>query len=155
MTERPILASGDGTAGVEEFVHGLQVAVDASDADLFNEHFAGDVLWGSPFGAVVDGYDDIHAIHTAMFGQARAQQAESPGGGSRYEVEHARRVADDVAVAYVRRVSLAERGDDEPGRADAFDEVALFVLVRRDGTWWLAAGLHTPDRRDVYARPTR
>jgi hypothetical protein len=56
-----------------------------------------------------------------------------------------------VAVAYVHRVSLAERGDDEPGRADAFDELALFVLVRRDGTWWLAAGLHTPDRRDVYA----
>jgi hypothetical protein len=24
------------------------------------------------------------------------------------------------------------------------------VLVRRDGAWWLAAGLHTPDRRDAY-----
>jgi hypothetical protein len=24
------------------------------------------------------------------------------------------------------------------------------VLVHRDGAWWLAAGLHTPDRRDVY-----
>jgi hypothetical protein len=29
-----------------------------------------------------------------------------------------------------------------------FDELALFVLVRRDDTWWLAAGLHTPDRRE-------
>ncbi len=28
-------------------------------------------------------------------------------------------------------------------RTDAFDEIALFVLVRRDGAWWLAAGLHT------------
>lgn len=151
MTERPTLARGDGTTGVEEFVQGLQMAVDALDADLFNEHFAGDVLWGSPFGAIVEGYDDIHAIHTAMFGQARARREASPGGGSRYEVEHARLVADDVALAYVRRVSLAARGDDEPGRADAFDELALFVLVRREGTWWLAAGLHTPDRRDVYA----
>jgi uncharacterized protein (TIGR02246 family) len=151
MTERPVLATGDDAAGVEEFVRGLQVAIDASDADLFNEHFAKDVLWGSPFGAIVEGYDDIHAIHTAMFGQGRARQAESPGGGSRYDVEHARLVAEDVAVAYVRRVSLAERGEDEPGRADAFDELALFVLVRRDGAWWLAAGLHTPDRRDVYA----
>jgi hypothetical protein len=24
------------------------------------------------------------------------------------------------------------------------------VLVQRDGGWWLACGLHTPDRRDVY-----
>ena len=51
----------------------------------------------------------------------------------------------------MRRFSLAEKKTDEqPGRADTFDELALFVLVRRDVTWWLAAGLHTPDRRDVY-----
>jgi hypothetical protein len=29
----------------------------------------------------------------------------------------------------------------------------LLVLVRRDGDWWLAAGQHVPDRRDVYAQP--
>ncbi|HEY8527137.1 MAG TPA: hypothetical protein VIL48_19350 [Acidimicrobiales bacterium] len=66
-----------------------------------------------------------------------------------------------MAIAYVRRLSLAEReasdgpaGDAEPqpGLPDGFDELALFVLVRRDGAWWLAAGLHTPDRRDVYRR---
>jgi hypothetical protein len=55
-----------------------------------------------------------------------------------------------VSVAYVRRFSLAEQAEEQPGRAHAFDELALFVLVRRGGTWWLAAALHTPDRRDVY-----
>jgi hypothetical protein len=59
-------------------------------------------------------------------------------------------VAEGAAIAYVRRFSLAEHGDEQPGRTDAFDELALFVLVYRDGAWWLAAGLHTPDRRDVY-----
>jgi hypothetical protein len=44
----------------------------------------------------------------------------------------------------------ADHGEEQPGRTDAFDELALFVLVYRDGAWWLAAGLHTPDRRDVY-----
>jgi len=75
-------------------------------------------------------------------------------GGSRYEIEHARLVADDVALAYVRRYSLIDEAKPtgpQPGNADAFDELALFVLVRRDDAWWLAAGLHTPDRRkDVY-----
>lgn len=150
MDQRPVLTR-DGDAGVEAFVNGLQAAVDASDADRFNENFARDVLWGSPFGAIVDGYDDIHAIHSAMFGEAKERGRDGHGGGSRYEIEHARLVAPDVAIAYVRRTSLAEPGEVRPGRADAFDELALFVLVRRDGTWWLAAGLHTPDRRDVYA----
>jgi uncharacterized protein (TIGR02246 family) len=135
---------------VEEFVAGLQAAIDASDADIFNRAFAGDVLWGSPFGAIASGYDEIHSIHSQMLAASKARPDQAQGGGSRYEIEHARLVADDVAIAYVRRLSLAERTDELPGRADAFDELALFVLVRRDGTWWLAAGLHTPDRRDVY-----
>jgi hypothetical protein len=84
------------------------------------------------------------------FAAASARQAQGEGGGSRYEIEHARLIADDVTIAYVRRTSLAERGEEQPGRPDAFDELALFVLVRRDDDWWLAAGLHTPDRRDVY-----
>ena len=150
MADRPTLTLDSDPKAVEEFVAGLQAAIDAWDANGFNSHFADDVLWGSPFGAVVSGYDEIHAIHSRMFAGASERQGRDEGGGSRYEIEHARLVAEDVAIAYVRRFSLAERGPEVPGRADAFDELALFVLVQRDGAWWLAAGLHTPDRRDVY-----
>lgn len=150
MTERPVLALEGGSEAVEEFVGGLQAAIDASDADVFNRQFARDVLWGSPFGAIVSGYDEIHSIHSKMFAAASARQARGEGDGSRYEIEHARLVAEGVAIAYVRRSSLGERAEELPGRTDAFDELALFVLVRRDGAWWLVAGLHTPDRRDVY-----
>lgn len=151
MTERPVLALEDDQEPVQEFIAGLQTAIDACDADLFNRAFAEDVLWGSPFGLVVSGYDEIHSIHMRMFAAATARQVQGQSGGSRYEIEHARRIADDVAIAYVRRYSLAtERTDEGPGRPEGFDELALFVLVRRDDTWWLAAGLHTPDRRDVY-----
>jgi uncharacterized protein (TIGR02246 family) len=150
MRERPVLARDGGMEAVDEFVAGLQAAIDATDADGFNKRFARDVLWGSPFGLVVSGYDEIHSIHSTMFAAARARQAQGEGGGSHYEIEHARLIADDVAIAYVRRTSLAVRGREQPGRPDAFDELALFVLVHRDDDWWLAAGLHTPDRRDVY-----
>jgi uncharacterized protein (TIGR02246 family) len=151
MTQRPVLAREDGPQAVEEFVAGLQAALDVRDPELFNGSFAADVLWGSPFGLVVSGYDEIHAIHTRMFAAAKARRAAGEDDRSRYEIEHARRIADDVAVAYVRRHSLASRRTEpRPGRPEGFDELALFVPVRRDDRWWLAAGLHTPDRRDVY-----
>jgi uncharacterized protein (TIGR02246 family) len=150
MADRPTLTMENEPENVDEFVAGLQAAIDTGDADGFDRRFGDDVLWGSPFGAVVSGYDEIHAIHSRMFAAANQRQARGQRGGSRYEIEHARLVAEDVAIAYVRRYSLAERGEVEPGRADAFDELALFVLVQRDGGWWLACGLHTPDRRDVY-----
>jgi hypothetical protein len=31
-----------------------------SGADVYNRQFAHDVLWGSPFGAIVAAYDEIH-----------------------------------------------------------------------------------------------
>ena len=148
MTLRPVLAHDDDTEAVERFVSALQVA---TDAVAFNAAFAQDVLWGSPFGAVVEGYDDLHAIHAQML------TAPPPGvgdhEGSTYVTEHARRVTDDVALAFVRRLSSGgEPGEPMVGRPDAFDELALFVLVRHDEAWWLAAALHTPDRREVYAQ---
>jgi uncharacterized protein (TIGR02246 family) len=147
-SERPALAAESDRTPVDEFVQELQQAVDSADASLFNRHFAADVLWGSPFGAVVDGYDAIHAIHTRMF----ASMPAAPGA-SRYVIEHARCPTPDLAIAYVRRLRVGGRtGEPGPGRPDSFDELALFVLVRRAGQWWLAAGQHVPDRRDVYAR---
>jgi uncharacterized protein (TIGR02246 family) len=147
--ERPVLAIEIDRVPVDDFVRELQQAIDHGDADLFNGRFAADVLWGSPFGAVVDGYEAIHAIHARMFGATPAAP-----GASRYVVEHARFPTPDVAIAYVRRLRThGGGGDPAPGNPASFDELALFVLVRRDDQWWLAAGQHVPDRRDVYARP--
>jgi hypothetical protein len=57
--------------------------------------------------------------------------------------------APGVAVAQVRRAALGEDGQPVPPGDDftgAFSEMALYVLVRRGGTWWLAAGQNTPIR---------
>jgi 3-phenylpropionate/cinnamic acid dioxygenase small subunit len=48
MADRPTLALEDNPKAVEEFVAGLQAAIDAWDADGFNRQFADDVLWGEP-----------------------------------------------------------------------------------------------------------
>ena len=145
--KRPSLGVSRDNEPVDAFVRELQIAIDTGDAERFNLHFAEDVLWGSPFGAVAVGYEQIHAIHSRMF----ASVVPLPVA-SRYFVAHVCFPTEDVAVAYVRRISgnrAAPRGQLAPG---SFDELALFVLVRRDGVWWLAAAQHVPDRRDVYVQ---
>jgi uncharacterized protein (TIGR02246 family) len=117
----------------------LQQGWDQRDAAISNRHFAADVAWGSPYGATVHGYDQLHAIHTQL------KQQSTGGAASRYEFVRAFAVSDDVIVAHVARYALDPEGRPiEP--TGAFSEMALYVLVRRDGTWWLAAGQNTPIR---------
>ena len=146
--KRPCLGLNRDSEPVDAFIRELQAAIDTGDADRFNLHFAEDVLWGSPFGAVADGYDQIHAIHARMFASVVPVK-----GASQYDVEHVRFPADNVAIAYVRRLSVHRTATPDPRQPGSFDELALLVLVRRDGDWWLAAGQHVPDRRDMYAQP--
>ena len=128
----------DAHAAVDAFVAELQAGVDGGDAQVYNNHFADDVLWGSPFGATVGGYDTLHAIHRRLFAAAVA------GPRSRYEKVAVGAPAPDVAVAQVRRAALTADGTPVPIEQDSpFSEMALYVLVRRDGQWWLAAGQNT------------
>jgi uncharacterized protein (TIGR02246 family) len=143
---RPLLGDGgvpaqDAAAAVDALVAELQQGLDAHDADVYNRHFAADVLWGSPFGATVRGYEPLHAIHVRLKREGRG------GPSSRYEVAGILSPAPDVIVAQVRRVALDPDGQPVPptsSQAGAFSEMAQYVLVRRAGTWWLAAGQNTP-----------
>jgi PPOX class F420-dependent enzyme/OxyR family protein/uncharacterized protein (TIGR02246 family) len=144
---RPSLGLGShateaATAAIASLVEELQAGLDTRDADLYNRHFAQDVIWGSPYGATVTGYDTLHAIHTHLH--------QNPVvGPSRYEVVQVVTPAAGVAIAHVARYSLDEDGRPiEPSRdpASGFSEMALYVLVRRNRQWWLAAGQNTPIR---------
>lgn len=144
--ERPELSNNadllsEAQRAVEAFVAGLQAGADARDADVFNADFASDVLWGTPYGDTVVGYDTLHAVHQRMLPAAKG------GAASRYETVRVSAPAPDVAIAQVRRLALDEAGtpvaDTDPR---TFSEMTTFVLVRRGGQWWLAAGQHTPIR---------
>lgn len=120
---------------VQVLVDRLQAGLDAGDADLYDSLFADDVLWGSPFGEVLAGFGPLNAIHRSMMNTPRV-------GTSRYEVAQISAPGPEVVLAHVRRRALAAAPS---GGAD-FSEMALYVLVKRNGQWWLAAGQNTPVR---------
>jgi uncharacterized protein (TIGR02246 family) len=138
------VAATEARAAVESLVAELQAGIDGSDADTYNRHFAADVIWGSPYGATVSGYERLHAIHERLHHNA-------PVDRSRYVTERVLAPAPDVAVAQVRRVALGDDGQAlDP--ADSFHEMATYVLVRRDDEWWLVAGQNTPIRPGMGVR---
>ena len=60
---------------VTHLVDELQAGWDQHDADISNRHFAYDIVWGSPFGATLQGYEQLHAIHTRLKQQARGGES--------------------------------------------------------------------------------
>jgi uncharacterized protein (TIGR02246 family) len=130
---RPWLDAGGAEAreaidAVARLVEELQVGWDQHDADLSNRHFAADVMWGSPFGATVQGYEELHAIHV------RLKQQRRGGQSSRFEIVRVLAPTPGVAVAQVRRVALDPDGQpikSSDDTARSFSEMALYVLVRR------------------------
>jgi uncharacterized protein (TIGR02246 family) len=145
-TARPTLGSGhaadqeamDAVAGL---VEELQAGWDEHDADVTDRSLAADVMWGSPFGATVQGYEELHAIHI------RLKERGMGGTSSRFEVVQILAPTSDVVLAQVRRAALDSDGQAMTPSADLsgpFSEMALYVLIRRHGAWWVAAGQNTP-----------
>ena len=143
--KHPLVYKALDITPIKNFIAELQEAIDSGDANLFNKRFAWDVLWGSPFAAIAAGYEQIHGIHTKMFSSVTAMK-----GAAKFELEHARFLTDDVAIAYVRRISQINHSTQNEETPGSFDELALFVLVKKNEEWWLAAAQHVPDRRYIY-----
>jgi uncharacterized protein (TIGR02246 family) len=135
--------------GVARLVKELQAGWDQHNADVSNRHFASDVMWGSPFGAAVHGYNELHAIHVCLKEQRRG------GPSSRFEIVRVLVPAPGVAVAQVRRTALDPKGQRLKPSDDltrSFSEMALYVLVRGGRGWWLAAAQNTPIRSAATAK---
>jgi hypothetical protein len=65
---------------------------------------------------------------------------------SRFEVVQVNAPARDVVITHIRRRAL------DP---DGFSEMALYVLIRQDGRWWLAGAQNTPITAPPAREPAR
>ena len=124
-------AKSDAIEAVEHFVAGIQAGLDSSDADLYDRHFADDLLWGSPYGKTLNGFDSVNSAHRRLMDQRSAPR-------SRYEIVQVLMPVPGTVIAQVRRRALSV---DEAG---AFSEMAMYVLVERFEKWELVAGQNTP-----------
>lgn len=141
LSDPELLASA--TQAVEELVAALQSGWDTSSADVFDAPFAADVVWGSPFGQTISGYDKLNQLHKMIMSKGALPKTV-------YEVVNVLALREGVVVAHVRRRNLGE-GEGKGGEVVAgkkvgdgrFDEMAMYVLIEREGRWWLAAGQNT------------
>ena len=100
-TQRPTLTADpqwlrEARGAVDRFVAGLQAGIDSANAQTYNADYGEDVMWGSPYGATVLGYDALHAIHRRMFDRGVAVA----GASSRYQTAHVMAPTPDVAIAH-------------------------------------------------------
>jgi uncharacterized protein (TIGR02246 family) len=132
MTEldRPALDqwSTETDGAVDALLRSLQRGYDTGQADVYDALFATDILWGTPKGQVVGGFAHLNAIHRQMMG------GRAVGPASRFETVQTTSPAPGVVVTQIRRQALD----------GGFSETAMYVLVKRDGRWWVAAGQNTP-----------
>jgi uncharacterized protein (TIGR02246 family) len=147
LSDPELLASA--TQAVEELIAALQSGWDTSSADVFDAPFAADVVWGSPFGQTISGYDKLNQLHKMIMSKGALPK-------SVYEIVNVLALREGAVVAHVRRRNLGEGegkegegkdvGEDLAGKKvgdGRFDEMAMYVLIKREGRWWLAAGQNT------------
>ena len=118
----------------------LERAVNASDGDLFDSVLSEDVIWGSPKGQIVLGLEQLNPIHRRLAANSRQY-----GYTSRFTLEALGFIGPDFACASVRRTGLDESGVPlTPSPGSIVQELALYVLVRRDDRWWIVSAQNTP-----------
>jgi NAD(P)H-dependent FMN reductase len=125
------LSHRSGAEGLAELIGDLQESIERVDPDIYDYRFADDVLWGNPFGGTLAGFHDVNSAH-------RWIMATNGAPPSSYEIVQMLTPLDGVTIAHVRRNDLSVATDDP------FSEMALYVLVKRGGSWWLAAAQNTP-----------
>ena len=118
----------DADSPIDQLIDALQGGFDTGDADQYDSMFADDVLWGTLKGQWVAGYGTLNSIHRGLMGMRPVEPA------SQFELAQAICPAPDVVVAQIRRTALN----------GGFSEVAMYVLIRHDGSWWLSAAQNTP-----------
>lgn len=128
QTHRPALDTGRDHDVANRLIEHLQRGHDTGSADTYDLTFADDILWGSPKGQVLNGFGTLNAIHHTLM---RGTPTEPR---SVFELAQVVAPSPGVVVAQIARRA----------RSGGFSEMAMYVLVERDGRWWVSAGQNTP-----------
>jgi uncharacterized protein (TIGR02246 family) len=119
---------------IERIISDIETGFNTKDPDLSVEHFTENATAVSVAGTLLSGRAALlDANIRSLSGPLRDQYA-------RYEVDEVVFVRPDVAVAHKR--AWATTADGEPIDTD-HSMITLYVLVKEDGRWWVAARQNT------------
>jgi uncharacterized protein (TIGR02246 family) len=121
-------------AAIERVIADIEVGFNTKDPELSVAHFAPDATAVSVDGTLIAGREALLAAHRAAYaGPLRDQYA-------RYELADVAFPRPDVAVAHKRARATTSAGEPlDVGHA----MIALYVFVREDGRWLVAARQNT------------
>ena len=121
-------------ASIHRFVQVLENAQWQRNADAFLALFRPDAVWTNPMGRRLVGLDEI-----ARFTR-QGLAASPPDVFATYQVEHVTFLGPDAVAVIVRSRAVRVDRSPIPGEPDG-DK--LYVLVRHNKDWLLAAGHNT------------
>lgn len=119
---------------IRQVVADVERGFNTNDAALMNRHVAADATLVSAMGVRLVGIDEVMAASEAgLAGPLKDQFA-------RYDVKDVRFLRPDVALAYKEAYAVTAEGE-----AIDLDHTmcALYVLVKEDGRWLIAARQNT------------
>lgn len=126
--------STEDEAAIRRIVADMQTAFNTNDAVLMNEHFAKDASVVTAAGKRIVGLDALgEAAEQGIAGPLRRQYV-------RYDVTDISFLRPEVAIAY--KHATATNANGEPLELD-HSMIALYVLVKEQGRWLVAARQNT------------
>lgn len=117
---------------IERFIRDLENALNSHNAGEYNRYFDSDISWVNPNGEILRGFEPLHAVHDDFLKGALKNSI------LRYAIERLETLSSDSAFVHCR---LTRTNAD--GSTVESDERCLYVLVRKEGAWWLCAGHNT------------
>ncbi len=124
----------DDIAAIAKVIADIETGFNTNDPELSVAHFARNASAVSVLGVELRGRDALLEAHrTGLAGPLADQRA-------RYEIDDIVFVRPDVALVHKHAWAIdAEGRDIDVGHA----MVALYVMVKEDGRWWIATRQNT------------
>lgn len=121
-------------AAIKQVIGDIETAYNTNDPDLMTVHFARNASVVNVVGVQVSGWDALLAANReGLAGFLRDEHV-------RYEVDDLVFVRPDIAIAYKHARATTADGeliDVDPAM------IALYVLVKEQGRWWIVARQNT------------
>ena len=119
---------------IHQTITEMEAAFNQHDADKLDRHFTQYATWVNVVGVRLSGWNQINEAHkNTLAGPLRNSYAH-------YSVESIHFVRPDVAIAHIHQYPTTSEGKTiENGQGS----LAIYVMVKEQGTWQIAAGQNT------------